>query len=490
MLPSHATFSTMNTETSLEQRALVWTVIATQFAPPLMFSGVAVLLPTLGAELHAGAVSLGLIESLFLASQLAFLLPIGKFADASDKRTIYKLSLLAFGICSLLIGTLSSMPLILAVRVLQGIASGAFAATGVAILTELVPPAERGRAFGKAIAAVYIGLVLGPVVAGFLVDVAGWRTVFYLGGGLLLVSYLFVSSKLPSTWKRPTPGAVHLPSVVLLVSSIAAFVVMTVRLSDNPLLATGARAMFFAIGVVLAISFVTMQLKTKRPLLDFRRVYRSAVLRDALLLQLLLYCNAFCSIFILSIYLQVVLQFSAKSAGQILALGTVLMTVIAPLSGRLADRGNPAALAAYGVCSVLIMSLLGSQLSSFSDPRTELVIICSMLLFQGIGFGLFSTPNMTLIMGSVSAADTGTASALGAKARSLGMVGGMLLTTLLISISVGEQPLQKNVPQFLNVSRQVFALLAVITTCALLLAIRSARSAARIKTAQAGNAEL
>jgi MFS family permease len=76
-------------------RLLVWTIVASQFAPPFMFSGVAVALPAMGSDLNAGAMSLGLVETLFLASQLAFLLPVGRLADARDKTTLYKLRLWA-----------------------------------------------------------------------------------------------------------------------------------------------------------------------------------------------------------------------------------------------------------------------------------------------------------------------------------------------------------------------------------------------------------
>src|SRR5688572_32940885 len=114
-----------------------------------MFAGVAVALPAMGEELHAGATSLGLVETLFLAGSLAFLLPIGRLADATDKRTIYKIGLLAFALSSLLISRLSSMPAILAIRFFQGITSAIFGATAFAIISEIVPPERRGSVFGS-----------------------------------------------------------------------------------------------------------------------------------------------------------------------------------------------------------------------------------------------------------------------------------------------------------------------------------------------------
>src|SRR6266850_629550 len=83
---------------------LVPAIAASQFAPPFMISGVAVALPALGTDLAAGATALSLVETLFLASAVAFLLPAGRLGDASDKATIYKFGMAAFALSSILVG--------------------------------------------------------------------------------------------------------------------------------------------------------------------------------------------------------------------------------------------------------------------------------------------------------------------------------------------------------------------------------------------------
>src|SRR5687767_8227829 len=166
-----------------------------------MFAGVAVALPAMGEELHAGATSLGLVETLFLAGSLAFLLPIGRLADASDKRTIYKFGLLAFALSSLLISRLTSMPAILVVRFFQGITSAIFGATAFAIIADVVPVERRGRIFGASTGMIYAGLTLGPIIAGYLIDVASWRAVFVVGAAPLLIGCAVIHVLLPSSWR-------------------------------------------------------------------------------------------------------------------------------------------------------------------------------------------------------------------------------------------------------------------------------------------------
>src|SRR2546426_851136 len=161
---------------------LVPAIAASQFAPPFMISGVAVALPALGTDLAAGATALSLIETVFLAAAVALLLPARRLAHASDKAMLYKLGMVTVPPSSLLRGLVSSVPAILCLRFVQGITSAAVQAAGPAIIADAVPPERRGRAYGITIGAIYAGLTLGPICAGFLVDLWGWRAVFLAGG--------------------------------------------------------------------------------------------------------------------------------------------------------------------------------------------------------------------------------------------------------------------------------------------------------------------
>jgi MFS family permease len=440
---------------------LVWTIVASQFAPPFMFSGVAVALPAMGTDLNAGAMFLGLVETLFLASQLAFLLPVGRFADASDKTTLYKLGLLGFGVASIVIGVLSSIPAILGIRFLQGVTSAVFAATGPAILADIVPAAQRGRAFGSAVGAAYAGLTLGPMMAGVLSDIWGWRAVFLVGAAPLLFASLLVHCLLPSSWRRPVQS-VHLPSAVLVVVAVLCLVAGSAMVREGPV-----GYAYLLGGLMLASVFVLWQRRLAQPLVDVEALIRHRVLRNALVVQLLLYLNAFCSIFLLSLYMQVSLGHSANMAGQVLAIGTVVMAVTAPVAGRLADRYRPHLIASVGVAWVLVSALMATTLHA----RTSLMFVTLVLAAQGVGFGFFSAPNMTVIMSSVSADATSMASALGAKARYLGMLAGMLVTVVLIAVHIGNDPVEQHPIRLIGTMVTAFSMLAALTAVALVVCL-------------------
>jgi MFS family permease len=447
---------------------VVPTLIAAQFAGPFMFSGVAVALPAMGVELNAGATSLGLVETLFLAGSVALLLPVGRLADASDKRTLYKLGTAAFAVTSLAIALFSSIAPILVLRFLQGATSSVVAATGPALIAELVPRERRGAAYGLMIGAVYAGLTLGPVAAGFLIDYWGWRAVFWAGGALILAGYVVIAPLLRSTWKRPPPGAVHLPSSAL---AIAAMLLLAIGCST---LRTGwFGAVTAAAGIVLSALFVVWQRRLEEPLLNVDVLMRNVVLRDALLVQLLIYTQAFCSVFMLSIYMQVVLGIAAKISGQVLAVGSLLMALIAPLAGALADRYRAAAVASLGVGIAFASAVLAVAL----DERSGLVFVAVMLAVQGIGFAFFSSPNMTTVMNAVPPTRTAIASALSAQARTLGMMAGMLVTAAAISIHIGDAPLERDPLAFVQTMTSSFVVLAAISLAALALSVASFRRA-------------
>jgi MFS family permease len=435
-------------------RLLVRAIVATQFAPPFMFAGVAVALPSIGQDLGAGAVSLGLVETLFLAGSVSFLLPVGRLADAADKRTIYRLGLLAFGISSLLIASSSSVPLILALRFLQGIAAAAFAAAGPAILAEIVPPDRRGRAFGASLGAIYAGLTLGPIAAGALVELAGWRAVFLAGAAVVLVAFAVIRLLMPSTWRPP---AVPIPWADA--GLLAAGVVCVAVAGSVP---GPVRLPALLAGAALLATFVVRQRRQETPLLDVAALARNAVLRDALLVQALLYVNAFSTVFLLSIFMQVSLGQSARTAGLVLATGTVLMALVSPVAGRLADRFPPAAVSSLGAGAVLASTLMALTL----DMASSVAMVAAVLAVQGIGFALFASPNMTLIMNSVPAAASSMAAALAALARSVGMLIGMVATALLLSLTIGNEPVDRDPALFAQTTGNAFRLLAVLAAIA------------------------
>ena len=435
-----------------------------------MFSGVAVALPPMGADLGAGATSLGLVETLFLAGSAAFLLPVGRLADATDKAAVFKAGLLAFGLASVTVALFSSISAILCLRFLQGVTSSASAATAPALLADLVPPQRRGAAYGMMIAAVYAGLTLGPVCAGFLVHHWGWRAVFWAGGALIFLTCAAIQPLLASTWRRPPPGAVHGPSTALIASAMLLLAIGCSTLREGAL---GYLAV--AGGAALGAVFIALQRRLQQPLLNVDVLMRNTVLRNALSVQVLIYTQAFCTVFMVSIYVQVVLEQPARTAGQVLAIGSLLMALLAPLAGRLSDRLHAGRVASFGVAVAFASALFVTTL----DARSGLFAVGAMLALQGVGFAFFSSPNMTTVMNAVPPERRSIASALSAQSRSLGMMAGMLITAAAISLYIGDAALSADRPLFARTMTSSFIVLSAVSLLALVVSLLTSGRGAR-----------
>lgn len=445
-------------------KILVWVIILSQFTPPFMFSAVAVALPPIGIDLGANAISLSLIETLFLAGQLIFFLPMGRFADATDRRTLFKVGLCGMGVFSLLIAVTSWVPLILFLRFCQGICSAMIAAGGPAILTELVEPKKRGRAFGALIGSIYAGLTAGPLCAGYIIAIADWRMVFIVGGILILVAFAVVMRLMSSKWKSPEHNPVNLPSLGFLALATLMFV------AGSSFIHTGYPAYFCLVtAVMVTVVFVGLQKRIERPLVNVTALMNNKILSAALLIQTLLYMSAFSTVFMLNMYLQTNLAQTPEHAGEILAASSIIMIIMAPLAGILSDKFRPRYVSAYGVLCILVMSVMGVLIGSF--PNIPYVFV--MLFIQSLGFALFSSPNMTIIMNSVPPHFSSIASALAAKSRSVGMMSGMLMSSLLISLKLSDGDIHAHPAEFSQALVIQFFSLSVISLFALIICVKT-----------------
>jgi MFS family permease len=165
--------------------------------------------------------------------------------------------------------------------------------------------------------------------------------------------------------------------------------------------------------------------------------------------------------------MQVSLGHPARLTGQVLAVGSILMTLTSPIAGFLADRISPRVISSLGVFGVLASAVVAATLAETSS----LTAVTVVLAVQGLGFALFSSPNMTTIMNSVPADATSMASALAAKSRTLGMVTGMLITAVLISLGVGNDPIDQHPIRFIAIMGNVFIILTAVSALALVVSV-------------------
>lgn len=426
----------------VSRSATLLVVCVAHFLMPFMMSAVGVALPAIGREFGATALQLGLVETTYVLSSSIFLLAMGRLGDIHGRRRIFVYGIVVFTVGCGLLSQSWSIESLIAFRFLQGIGGSMIMATTIAIVVAVFPPEERGKALGIAVASVYAGISCGPFLGGILVTTWGWRSIFYLSVPLGLLTLLVTSLKLRGEWAdaRGEPfdwqgGLVYAGAILLLIAGAS---------NLNHGLWAFALMLSGMLGIAL---FLYIESCTTYPLLNMVLLRDNRVFALSNLAALLNYAATFGVTFFFSLYLQYVKGMNARDAGLILIVQPLLQTLLSPLCGRLADRYSASKVATIGMA----LCALGLGFAANVDAATPLLWIMATLALLGTGFALFSSPNTSVIMGSVEPRYLGVASSLGASMRTLGMMTSMMIITVIFSIFMADAAVTAaTLPQFLR----------------------------------------
>ena len=399
-------------------------IVATisSFLTPFMGSATNVALPPIGREFKADAILLGWIAMSYLLAAGIFSVPFGRIADIKGRKKVFAAGLLIYSIGSLLSGISPSAEQLIVFRFIQGIGGAMIFATGVALITSVFPPTERGKAIGINTGSVYVGLSVGPILGGFLTQNFGWRSVFLINVPLGLTA-LALTLKLRGEWaeakgeKFDFLGSVIYSLTLLLV---------IYGLTESPIALIG--------GLILLLVFVFYESGTEHPVLEVGLFKRNTTFSLSCLAALLNYAATFAVGFILSLYLQYVKGFDPQQAGAILIAQPVLMAIFAPIAGWLSDRIEPRVVASVGMA----VTTLSLYVFSWIGEETPLNQIVANLMLLGFGLGLFSSPNTNAIMSSVERKFFGIASATVATMRLIGQILSMAIVMFVFSLVMGR----------------------------------------------------
>lgn len=395
---------------------------------PLGMASVNIAIPDLAADLQANAKMVSWLPTLFILSSVIFMLPAGKLADNYGRKRIYAYGLALNAFSSFMCGISTSIEWVLFWRFVQGGASAMIFGTGVAIITSVTPAHKRGAALGITSACIYVGLTVAPAVGGWLTEWWGWRSVFLFQVPIVIALLVLINMRLKDEWKNEekTPYDWWGTGIFAVFSCSLVF-----GLSLLPniwgIIMLGGSAISLAL-------FILHQSRSRRPLIRVQMFPESRVFSLSLTTSLLMYASNFPLVFLMSLYLQYVKGLSPLQAGQIILVQALSMAIMAPLSGKLADRFQPRLVATLGCVIVACGMLVLSQM----DTATSIIYITGSLLLIGVGFGLFSTPNNNAIMGGVRLHEVGAAAASMNLARTLGNLFGMSMVNLMVHYYLGD----------------------------------------------------
>jgi EmrB/QacA subfamily drug resistance transporter len=437
---------------SIRKAALIAATLAS-FLTPFMGSASSVAMPSIGSDFSLDAVLLGWVPTSYLLSAAVFLVPFGRIADIHGRKRIFTYGIIVFTLASLFSGIAPSAPLLIASRVLQGVGSAMIFGTGVAILTSVFPASERGQVLGINVAAVYVGLSLGPFIGGFLTQNFGWRSIFLAIIPVGLVAMAFALTRLKGEWAEAKGESFDLAG-----SIIYALTLITLMYGFS-LLPDVAGAGLILAGVVGLGLFTRYELKASHPVLEIRLFSKNQTFAFSNLATLINYGATSAVTFLLSLYLQYIKAMTPQQAGLVLVAQPIVQATFSPVAGKLSDRIEPRIVASAG------MTLTATGLVSLIlvGPSTPLWAIVGRLMVLGFGFAFFSSPNMNAIMTSVEKRFYAVASGTAGTARLVGQMLSMGITMLLFALNIGRVEITPEVyPLFLVSMKAAFAVFAAL----------------------------
>ena len=443
----------MEQDAALKKYTLMVAAI-TSFLTPFMGSSINLAIPTIGRQFGADAYLLSWVVTSYILASAAFLLPFGRLADIVGRKKVFLVGVLSFGLFSLLCGMAWSVQSLVVFRVLQGIGGAMIFGTGMAILTSVFPPQERGKVLGINVATVYVGLSLGPVLGGTMIHNLGWPSIFHLTALLAVPVVVLAVVKLKGDWAGAGDEKFDLTGAILYVLGLVALM-----FGFSSMAAWEQGVYILAAGLLLMLVFIRRESNLRQPLVNLRLFSRNVTFAFSNLAAFINYSATFAVVFLLSLHLQVVLGYDSQAAGFIMLAQPVIMAVISPFAGRLSDRVEPRVVASWGMA----MTTLGLLIFCFISQKTPLWLLVANMSLLGTGFALFSSPNSNAVMSAVEKKFYGVASSTLGTMRLVGQAFSMAIVTMLLALHVGRAELAAaNAGQFLDAARMSFIILTVL----------------------------
>jgi EmrB/QacA subfamily drug resistance transporter len=453
------------------QRAATIIAGLASFLAPFMGSSINIALPSIGRQFSADALTLSWVATGYLLAAAVFLVPFGRLADIVGRKKIFVAGIITYSSSTILSAVAPSIGALIAFRVIEGAGGAMIFGTGVAILTSVFPPGERGRALGINTAATYLGLSLGPVFGGFLIHDLGWRSIFLVNIPVCILIVYLVTRRLKGEWAEAAGEKFDLYGALLYGLALIGVMLGFSRL-PRPL-----GAGLLAGGLALVCTFVFRENRAPSPVLNLGLFRTNRVFAFSNLAALINYMATFAVGFFLSLYLQYINGLNAQQAGLILIAQPALMALFSPLAGRLSDRIEPRIVASTGMA----FSAVGLFLLIFLHAHQHLGFVVGCLAFLGFGFALFSSPNTNAAMGAVEKKHYGVAASVLSTMRLVGQMFSMGIAMMILALHVGRvQITAANQGNFLQAVRTGFMVFAALCFVGIFASLaRGNRDAAR-----------
>jgi EmrB/QacA subfamily drug resistance transporter len=415
---------------SLERRAYPlrwWTLVVLSISLVIIGLDNTILnvaIPTIQSDLNASASALQWIVDAYVLVFAGLLLTMGALGDRFGRKRALQAGLVVFGLSSFFAAYAQTASQLIAARALMGIGGALIMLSTLSIITAVFPREERGRAIGIWTGVAALGVGVGPLLGGWLLEHFWWGSVFFINIPVVVVALLAGAIIVPES-RDPMSRRIDVPGAVLSIASLSALIFAIIEAPTRGWL-DGVVIAAFGAAVLLGAGFVRHELRTDQPMLDLG-LFGNPRFSAGVTSITIAFFGLYGTIFVVTQYLQFVLGYSALKAGLAITPLALGMLIGASNSHRLVDRFGTGKVVAGGL-TVIALTL---ATFSFWSAATPYWVIGLSVMVLAIGLANTMAPSTDAVMGAVPVAKAGVGSAMNDTTR---QVGGALGIAILGSV--------------------------------------------------------
>jgi EmrB/QacA subfamily drug resistance transporter len=398
-----------------------------------------VALPSIQRSLHASTASLEWTVNAYTLSFAVLLVTGGRLGDLFGRRKMFLTGVVVFACSSAAIGFSPSDTWLVVWRAIQGTGSAMMMPATLSIITNAFPAAERGKAIGTWAGVSALALAIGPVLGGFLVESVSWQSIFFLNLPVAVGAVIVTLFAVRESRDETAAQRVDVLGVVTLTVGLAALVLALVQ-GNEWHWGSPRELSLFVLAAAFLGAFAMVERRQTSPMVDFT-FFRSRTFLGANVVAFIVSFAMLAMFFFMALYMQNVLGYSPLQAGLRFLPSTLMIVLIAPLAGRLADRVGSRPLMTFGLSAVSGALFWQSHITVTSGYGALL----PGFVLMGIGMAFVMSPMSTAAMNSVAQAKAGVASGILSMNRMVGGTFGVAVLGAMVA-TLGRSKIDQLLP--------------------------------------------
>jgi len=398
---------------ALHSSAGKWVMVSTILASAMAFidgTALNVVLPALQQSLNATGADLFWILNAYLLMLASLILIGGSLGDKLGRKKIFMLGIFIFIAGSAACGISSSVLLLIAFRIIQGIGGALMIPGSLSLISSSINQKERGKAIGTWSAFTTVVTMGGPVLGGALADAGLWRYIFFINVPIGIAALIMLTFKVKESKDESADHAIDYPGAITIALGLALITFGFLRIPAVGLHNWQAYGSL-ALGMLLLVTFIIIQAKSKHPMMPLQ-LFTNLTFSGANLLTLFLYAGLGAGMLFLSLNMVQVQGYSQLQSGLTFLPFTVMMISLARYAGTLADKFGPRLLLICGPAAAGAGLLMLSFVKQTNGPADYWTTFLPGIIVFGLGMSFTVAPLTAAVMGSVDDRFSGTASGI------------------------------------------------------------------------------